>query len=74
MERTEEGCGKDVAVVTCDGCEEPITDDDGSHIDVDGVDWHESCYEAYGESTTSYCCGSIYEEGEAVCASCGDPL
>ena len=52
MERTEEGCGKDVAVVTCDGCEEPITDDDGSHIDVDGVDWHESCYEAYGESTT----------------------
>jgi RNA polymerase subunit RPABC4/transcription elongation factor Spt4 len=23
---------------------------------------------------TKYCCGMIYEDGEAICASCGDPL
>lgn len=23
---------------------------------------------------TTYCCGGIYEEGESVCASCGEPL
>jgi len=60
---------------TCPGCEEMIAaDDPGEHIDYNGQDWHERCFEIVGGTATLYCCGSIYEEDEAVCASCGDPL
>lgn len=33
-----------------------------------------TCERCDDDSSTSYCCGQIYEEGELVCASCGDPL
>jgi hypothetical protein len=26
------------------------------------------------DSGPKYCCGAIYEDGETVCASCGEPL
>ncbi|QII03873.1 hypothetical protein BH92_27870 (plasmid) [Rhodococcoides fascians A21d2] len=62
--------------MTCVGCDDPIEEDGsgdrGGHLDVDGEDWHEICYESSGGPT--YCCGAIYEDGEIVCASCGDPL
>lgn len=34
------------------------------------------CKRCYDEDSTgtSYCCGQIYEEGEVVCASCGEAL
>lgn len=66
-----------MAELTCEGCEELIEDgsDRGNHIDFNGEDWHEMCFEVGGGSSSKqYCCGSIYEEGEVVCASCGDPL
>lgn len=63
-----------MAESTCPGCEEEITDGDPrGQIDFNGQDYHELCFEI-GGSAALYCCGSIYEEGEAVCASCGDPL
>lgn len=36
----------------------------------------DSCIDEHdiGGGYPSYCCGIIYEEGETVCASCGDPL
>ncbi|MYR08952.1 hypothetical protein GTV32_23030 [Gordonia sp. SID5947] len=60
-----------MTVLTCEGCEEPI-EDESSHLDFNGEDWHEACFEVSG--SPSYCCGAIYESGEVVCASCGDPL
>ena len=33
------------------------------------------CYDCIDDSQfAKHCCGNIYEEGEVVCASCGDPL
>lgn len=37
------------------------------------LDQHD-CDEEDGGSSTSYCCGQIYEEGETTCMSCGEPL
>jgi hypothetical protein len=45
---------------------------------VDAANWHkkeklcEACFEVSGGPT--YCCGAIYEQGEATCKSCGEPL
>jgi hypothetical protein len=54
---------------TCESC--------GDEIDSSTVDniW-DLCNDSYenGDSGTKYCCGMIYQEGESVCASCGDPL
>lgn len=33
-----------MAVLTCVGCDEPIEDGD-SHVDFNGEDWHEACFE-----------------------------
>lgn len=65
--------GGDTTVTTliCEGCDEPI-EDDGSHIDFNGEDWHEACFEVSGGPT--YCCGIMYENGEDTCMSCGEPL
>lgn len=59
-----------MAALICVGCDEPIEDD--GHIDPDGDNWHEACYEVSGGP--SYCCGMMYEDGEANCWSCGEPL
>jgi len=53
----------------CEGCEEEIEDD---HIEFNGEDWHEVCFGLSGGPT--YCCGQIYEDGETICRSCGDPV
>ena len=53
----------------CPGCGEPVIDED---FDFNGQQWHEACFEVSGGPT--YCCGMIYEEGEATCLSCGEPL
>jgi hypothetical protein len=48
--------------------------------EVDELNWHDEdelctpCFEVSGDSTAKYCCGSIYEEGEDTCKSCGEPL
>lgn len=60
-----------MATLLCEGCEEPIETDD-SHIDFNGEDWHEACFEVSGGAT--YCCGMMYDDGEATCHSCGEPL
>jgi len=41
-------------------------------MEFNGEDWHASCFEVSGGS--KYCCGDIYEDGETVCSSCGEPL
>jgi hypothetical protein len=62
-----DGSGADT--FTCESC--------GDEVDSSTVDniW-DLCNECYenDDSGTKYCCGMIYEEGETVCASCGDPL
>ncbi|HTW16168.1 MAG TPA: LIM domain-containing protein [Nocardioides sp.] len=60
-----------MTMLTCEGCGEPIQGDD-SHLDFNGEDWHEGCFEVSGGPT--YCCGMIYENGEDTCFSCGEPL
>lgn len=52
--------------LTCDCC--------GCAIDEDEMDEGqcEDCYSDY--SGPKYCCGTIYEDGEITCRSCGDPL
>jgi len=60
-----------MTTLTCEGCKEPI-EDDGSHTESNGEDWHVACFEVSGGS--SYCCGMIYEDGEDTCGSCGEPL
>jgi len=52
----------------CPGCGEPVTED----FEFNGQQWHESCFEVSGSAT--YCCGVMYEDGEATCLSCGEPL
>ena len=32
------------------------------------------CEEGSDDGGTNYCCGVMYDEGEIVCASCGEPL
>lgn len=62
-----------LATATCKGCGEPFTDeDDDEQIDLNGEDWHESCFEVSGGP--AYCCGIMYDNGEMNCRSCGDPL
>lgn len=59
--------GDDAETATCPFCG---SDKDADDISVDfGC---EDCPEPY--SGPKYCCGGIYEQGETVCASCGDPL
>jgi len=58
-----------MAKSVCEGCDEVI---ESGHIDFNGEDWHEACFEVSGGPT--YCCGQIYEEGESTCMSCGEPL
>ncbi|MFF3868208.1 LIM domain-containing protein [Micromonospora sp. NPDC001898] len=60
-----------MTTLTCEGCKEPI-EDDGSHTDFNGEDWHEACFEVSGGP--SYCCGMTYENGEDTCLSCGEPI
>lgn len=55
----------------CEGCDEPIEDDE-SHLDFNGEDWHEACFEV--RSGPRYCCGMIYEDGDDTCLSCGESL
>lgn len=55
----------------CGGCEEPIEADE-STVEHKRRTWHEACFEVSGGPT--YCCGMMYENGEAVCRSCGEPL
>ena len=57
--------------LVCEGCEEPIENDD-EHIDFNGEDWHEACFELSGGPSS--CCGMMYDNGETACRSCGDPL
>lgn len=54
-----------VVWVNCPSC--------GDEVDEDSIDDGkcESCRD--GVSDTWYCCGQIYEEGETVCRSCGEP-
>lgn len=67
--------------VSVDQCGFCGTTEDLGQVDVttsDGwVGWAcDSCFEEHDldGGFPSYCCGMIYEEGEFVCASCGDPL
>lgn len=60
-----------MTTLICEGCGEPIDDDD-NYIETDGEDWHITCSELRGGP--SYCCGLIYEDGEDTCVSCGEPL
>lgn len=60
-----------MATLICEGCDEPIEDGDG-HLHFNGEDWHESCFEV--SDGPSYCCGIMYDSGEDICRSCGDPL
>lgn len=55
---------------TCLGCDEPIKR--GEHLDFNGEDWHEACFEVQGGP--KYCCGAMYDNGEDTCRSCGEPL
>ncbi|MGO4956760.1 hypothetical protein ACTQ49_05725 [Luteococcus sp. Sow4_B9] len=60
----------DDAPVLCAACGDVNDNEDVS-------DLCKFCFAEHdGESGigTSYCCGQIYEEGETVCASCGEPL
>lgn len=61
-----------IVMLVCTGCGEPIKDE-GSHIDFNGEDWHESCFEVSGGSPT-YCYGIMYENGESFCSSCREPI
>ncbi|TWP32585.1 LIM domain-containing protein [Leekyejoonella antrihumi] len=63
--------GLTMTTLICEGCDEPIEDGD-IHLDFNGEDWHEACFEVGGGP--SYCCGIIYHSGEDTCRSCGDPL
>lgn len=58
--------GADQQTLTCDCCGGPVRVEDMEEGQC------EEC--RYSDSGSSYCCGMIYEEGEFVCASCGDPL
>ena len=55
--------------LVCTSCEEDIENE---------TQWDDvgqlclACFELGGSPT--YCCGAIYEGGEDVCASCGEPL
>lgn len=60
-----------MTTLICEGCDEPIEADD-SHLDSNGEDWHEACFEV--SAGPRYCCGGMYDEGETHCRSCGDPL
>ncbi len=57
-----------VALV-CTSCGEAVEDE---------ADWDDesgmcmACFE--GSDGPTYCCGMIYEDGETVCRSCGEPL
>lgn len=57
--------------LVCTLCEEAVENE---------ADWDEeseicmACFEVGGGSGPRYCCGSIYEDGEDTCRSCGDPL
>ena len=64
-----------MATQVCEGCGEPIEgeDDLGGHVDHEGEDWHEYCFQ-FGANGPKYCCGMIYEDGESTCRSCGEPL
>ena len=55
----------------CELCEERI-EDDGDHVDFNGVDYHQECFENSGGP--KYCCGMMYEDGEEKCRSCGEPI
>ena len=57
--------------LVCVGCDDPIEDED-SHVDFNGLDYHEACFEVSGGP--AYCCGNMYDDGESVCRSCGDPI
>jgi hypothetical protein len=63
--------GLSVTTLRCEGCYEPI-EDDGSHIDFNGEDWQEACFEV--SDAPKYCCGGLYDSGEIACRSCGEPL
>lgn len=58
-----------------------VSGDDMLNVDIEFPQGHisvvcESCFDEHdmGSGMTAYCCGMIYEEGESVCASCGEPL
>ncbi|WP_284900319.1 hypothetical protein [Corynebacterium accolens] len=80
---TEEEPVVESEITTCDYCGKES--DDLIWVDisfrVEGRPSHvsdicENCYEeldAEGDYPT-YCCGMMYDEGEEVCASCGEPL
>ncbi len=59
-----------VVALVCTLCEEGVEDE---------ANWDEeskicmACFEVGGSSST-YCCGAIYEDGEDTCGSCGEPL
>ena len=58
-----------MTALICEGCNEPIED---SHVDFNGEDWHEACFEV--SDGPSYCCGIMYDDGEDTCLSCGESL
>ncbi len=60
-----------MTTLICDGCREPIEDDE-EPLESNGEVWHVACFEV--SDGPRYCCGLIYEHGEDTCMSCGDPL
>ena len=63
------GDSGDADTFICDSCGDEV-----ESATVDNIwDLCNDCYEN-GDSATTYCCGMIYEEGETICMSCGDPL
>lgn len=56
----------DTLTSPCDTC--------GKQVPEDALDSGQ-CEDCASEYTgANYCCVAIYEEGEAICASCGEPL
>ncbi|MEU2315092.1 hypothetical protein [Streptomyces albidoflavus] len=55
----------------CTTCDTDFSSQQGltTHQD-DGCEWDDD------ETSTgpTYCCGMIYEEGESICHSCGEPV
>ncbi|MBV7281297.1 hypothetical protein [Corynebacterium sp. TAE3-ERU30] len=80
---TEEESVVESEVTTCDYCGTESDDLIGVDITLSEGDPSylsdicKDCYielDAWNYSSPAYCCGMIYEEGEQVCASCGEFL
>lgn len=60
-----------MATYVCDNCGVDFGYAQGLDVHQElGCEWGDD----YDGASTNYCCGIMYEDGEAFCRSCGDPL